>query len=313
MRRLGTLLTLLLATTSLADAQRPRIAVHPLVLEGVDSKKDRDDLTALLPGIVIVVGKVEIASPSDVDAELKKKGQAFCTAESLFKCLAYLADHTSSAHAMRIELRRGGRAGEWELLANVIRVDGFVERQPDIFRFTQPDSVKLVPIARTKLEEFIGTLKLGTLPLAPPVKADPPIAVIAPKPDIPPNVEFPGVERPPPPPPHQESIAPMRVTAYLASAATVVSLGVAAGLAVSARIDAGALSVTNGNVRADQLGLAKGIDTKLFGATVCLVVGLVAASTAVTLFVVSSSDERTTSLVPVPFPGGGAVMLSSSF
>jgi len=313
------LVALLVATTALADAQRPRIAVHPLVLEGVDSKKDREELTALLPGIVLSVGKVDIASPSDVDAELKKKGQAFCTAESLYKCLSYIADHTSSAHAMRIELRRGGRAGEWELLANVVRVDGVVERQTDLFKFTQPEGVKLVPVARAKLEEFVGSLKLATLPIAPPVQAavepvPPPVAVV-PKPEpAPGNVEIPGIGQPPLPPP-DESIAPMRMTSFVVAGLAVLSLGASGGLALSVSGDASSLQPrldANKAIPPGDLSIAKAIDAKSSAAVACLVVGAIAATTAVTLFVLGSGPQKTT-LAPAPFPGGAGLVLSSGF
>lgn len=311
------LATLLLTTTALAEAQRPRIAVHPLVLDGVDSKKDREDLTALLPGIVIAVGKVEIASPSDVDAELKKKGQAFCAADNLFKCLSYIAEHTTSVHALRIELRRGGRVGEWELVANVVRVDGFVERQPDVFKFTQPDTVKLVPIARARLEEFVATLNLSTLPLAPPVK----VAVVDPPPVLPntnnpTSVEIPGIAQPPPPPPPESSTPPMRATAFVLSGVTVISLGASLGLALSAQSDASAVRMAiDGNqaVHHSELGLAMGIDAKSSAAVACLVIGTLAGATAATLFVLSKDADRTTTLVPAPFPGGAGVVLSSNF
>lgn len=299
-------LSLLVASSALAEAQRPRVAVHPLVLEGVDSRRDREELTALLPGIVISVGKVEIASPSDVDAELKKKGQAFCSAENLFKCLSYIADHTSSVHALRIELRRGGRANEWELLANVVRVDGEVERQTEVFKFTQPENAKLLPIARAKLEEFVASLKLSTLPLAPPVapKVEPP--VVAAKPDEP----FIFVQPPPLPPP--ENTPPMRVASYVLTAATVVSLAASAGLAVSATADRSALHVSNGAVPYGELGIAKGIDSKSSAATAFLVVGALAASTAVIFYILSRPDDAPT-LAPAPFPGGAGVVFSSGF
>ncbi len=307
-------LSLLVASSALAEAQRPRVAVHPLVLEGVDSRKDREELTALLPGIVISVGKVEIASPSDVDAELKKKGQAFCSTENLFRCLSYIADHTSSVHALRIELRRGGRVNEWELLANVVRVDGEVERQPDVFKFTQPDNAKLVPIARAQLEQFVASLKLGTLPLAPPAqpKVEPPPPNAA-RPDAPTREELRLTQPPPPPPP--ENTPPMRVASYVLTAATVVSLAASAGLAISATADRSSLHVSNGAIPYGELGIAKGIDSKSSAATAFLVVGALAASTAVTFYLLSrdSDDPRLPTISPAPFPGGAGVVISSGF
>jgi hypothetical protein len=309
----------LLASTALAEAQRPRVAVHPLVLEGVDSKKDREELTALLPGIVIAHGRVEIASPSDVDAELKKKGQAFCSADNLFKCLAYIAEHTSSVHTLRVELRRGGRAGEWELLANVVRVDGVVELQTDVVKFTQPDAVKLVPIARPKLEEFIASLKLSALPLAPPAKpvtsdpVAPPVAV-APTPDTP-KTDIPVVTQPKLPR-RPENTPPRRFASFLLSGVTVVALGFTAGLAISAKLDADFLATRvndKGSLSPNLLGVARDVDIKNNGAVTALVVGVLAASTAVTMYVLSSDPDKPTTLSAAPIPGGAAVSLSSRF
>lgn len=303
------LLALLLCTTAFAEAQKPKLAVHPLVVEGVDSKKDRDELIALLPGIIIAVGKVEIASPSDVDAELKKKGQAFCAPENLFKCLSYIADHTSSVHAIRIDLRRGGRPKEWELVANVICVDGSVQRQPEVFVFSQPDSVKFLPIARSKLEEFVASLKLSELPVSPPAKA---VAVIEPpKTDVP-RTDVPFIVSAPPPPPPQGT-PPLRLASYLAGGAAAAALVVGSVVAIVAKVDADSLNskVTRGGIPPDQISTAQRIDLESTTATVFIVVGGVAAATAVALFLVSDAQE--TVITPTPIPGGAGVVVSSHF
>ncbi len=252
---------------------------------------------------------MEIASPSDVDSELKKKGQAFCSPENLFKCLAYIADHTSSVHAIRIELRRGGRANEWELIANVVCVDGTVQRQPDIFVFSQPDSVKFLPTARAKLEQFVATLKLSELPLAPPAKAAEPPKADAP----PPRSDVPFIISAPPAPPPQGA-SPLRMVSYVLGVAAAASLATGGAFAIAGQLDRGSLNFKDGACCIDrgQVGLAQGIDTKVNLSTGFLAAGAIVGATAITLFLLSDGPAET-AIAPAPIPGGAGVVFSSRF
>ena len=305
------LLALLVSSPALAEAQKPKFAVHPLVLEGVDSKKDREDLSALLPGIIIAVGKVEIASPSDVDAELKKKGQAFCSPENLFKCLSYIADHTSSVHAIRIEVRRGGRPNEWQIVANVVCVDGSVERQPDVFTFTQSEAVKFLPIARAKLEEFVATLKLSELPVAPPAKAVAVADPVKPKTDAPKaaplKTDVPAIVNPQP-----HGTSKLRMASYIMGGTAAAALAIGGVFSIVAKADSGTLTVNNGGIPRSQIPIAQGVDAKVHTGTVFLVLGSIVGATAITLFLVSDSIQDTV-ITPTPIPGGAGVVFSSRF
>jgi hypothetical protein len=307
-----TLLALvLLSLPAFGEAQKPKLAVHPLVLEGVDSKKDRDDLTALLPGIIIAIGKVEIASPSDVDSELKKKGQAFCSPENLFKCLSYIADHTSSVHAIRIELRRGGRPREWEILANVVCVDGSVQRQPEIFTFTQSETVKFLPIARSKLEEFVATLKLNELPVSPPAKAATPVVTEPPKTTpTPTKIDAPVVTRPVQ---METTGGKLRMASYILGAGAAASLLVAGGFGISAKADSDSLHVEKGGIPQAQIPVAQRVDSATHTGTVFLVIGGLVGATAITMFLISDPATETPVVAPAVVPGGAGVVFSSRF
>jgi hypothetical protein len=302
------LLTVLLA--SAAAAERPRIAVHPLVVSGIDSRKDRDELLDVFPLLVKGAGDVDVVSSEQVEQVLNKLPQLSCTGEGAERCLGQVAEKTQAQYALKVELERALKRGEWRLSALLVRPDGVVETRPEIATFAEVKGTRFADLAGTEITKMLTRLKLGQLRLAA-------------KPVEPPPVEKPA-ETPLPPPlqvvqePPQSQGGGLRAVAYVAGGLGVAGLASGVVFSVLANSDATAVKSSLVQVNGKPIGipssskaLAQRIDTESTGALACYIGGGVFLAAAVVMFGLSAEDSSTAVLLPLK--DGGAFVFTWRF
>ena len=289
----------------------PKIAVHPLVVTGVDSKRERDVLITSFPALVQGSGAIEMVPPEKVEAVLNKMPQLGCLGDGADRCLADVADQTDSLYALKLELARALKPGEWRLAATLMRRDGTVVARPDIVTFSESKTMRFSQQAMNAIEALLAQLALARLPPTPP-----PLVVKVPPAEPPPAI--------PPPPPLVEEQPPsgspvLRGTSFVVGGLGIAGLATGAVFTVLASSDAAtvknSLVQTNGKtigIPESSKSLAQRVDTEATAATACYIAGGVLLATGVVMFALSGHDDAAVvSFAPVG--GGGVAVLSGRF
>lgn len=180
-------------TAQAQEPQRPRVALLPLDLPVARLGGNQKELDDVWLGLVSRQS-VELANPDAVRVEFQRKFRGDCPENELSECLVWMADHTSSGYALRVELRKLSPR-EWELTATLAARSRAEVAQPVARRFTFLESpeMSLKSAVKRELEAYSEQLGLEALPLNPGAAAP---AVDAPLTAVPSA----SLEVPPPPP-----------------------------------------------------------------------------------------------------------------
>jgi hypothetical protein len=279
---------------SATPAERPKIALHPLVVSGVETRHDRDELLQNFSQLV----------KSSGDVEVLPQPQLSCVTVDADHCLAAAAQKAGAHYALAMSLERGLKRGEWRISVVLMRADGGIAARPDVATFSDVKGGKFSELASNELTQALARLELGKLPTLD-KPADAPATI------------------PPPPITSQESIEPpggggLRASSYVLGGLGLIGLASGVVFTALSNSDATALKADLVMINGKPIGippadkpLAQRLDVESNGAIACYIGGAVLLATGVLLFALSSDD--TPSVAWVPLRGGGAAVLSGKF
>lgn len=285
----------LLVLLSAATAERQKLAVHPLIQSGIETRHDRDELALSYP--LLVKG----AAP-DFDVLVS---QQVCASDAP-ACLASSAQSAGAAYALVMVLERALKRGEWHISAQVVRPNGEVAVRLEA-AFTDKKTAPFSELAANELLKVLTDLRLAEL--APHQVAPAPVAETLPPPPAPAAVEQTSA---------RAGGGGVRTASYLVGGLGLVGLASGVVFTVLANSDRAAIESSLVRMNGAAIGippsskpLAQRLDVESNGALACFIGGGVLLAAGVVLFIVSAEDSPAVSWVPLK--GGGAAVFSGRF
>jgi len=241
-----------------------------------------------------------------VRREYERKYEGACPANEELRCLAYLAEHTSSPYGLQVMLRRGAHAKTWEWVASLGAYDGTVLPQPDVFPFTDTGDIVFDKICEQTLTRYVELLNLKALPIVPTkVTTGPKTGPTGPTAGTGPKETTPV-----------EMVHPYG-TAGLITAGVGAATAIVGGVVLaSGASQAGGLGIQNGNVPVGNAEAAAGVMSQGTVGSVLVGVGAAVAVGGLVMGMIETpaptKAEKKVKLMMVPTAGGAVLSISGS-
>jgi hypothetical protein len=170
MTRAAWLLVVLCAAA--AQAERARIAVHPLLADTVDDANIKQSIEDDIRNVVVSTRKLSPVGTDEVATALRAAKRCPAQREERLRCLESLAFTTGATYAVAIELKQLGSS--FELSGLLAAADRTVLTAPAVVRAKAaeelPSALRTLLLSHLKLDQVSASpAELARLLLPPPV------------------------------------------------------------------------------------------------------------------------------------------------